>query len=178
MPQPILPAVKGIIPQTSKAPKQAKTTCRTLENHPFPSQTIRAKQITHDNLLLHLQQKVAFRRCPTVSVFLPPRERRTGAAVLICPGGGLQRLALATTFPRVGRNSWFPRLRRHAELRTRILRRTRSGENSPPLQHPCAHSRGCIHGSKTTGSTSAAERSNRWVQGSGRHPSGPGKHGD
>ncbi len=31
---------------------------------------------------------------PTVSVFLPPVERRTGAAVLVCPGGGLQRLAI------------------------------------------------------------------------------------
>ena len=31
---------------------------------------------------------------PTVSVFLPPRERRTGAAVLVLPGGGLQRLAI------------------------------------------------------------------------------------
>ena len=31
---------------------------------------------------------------PTVSVFLPPKERRTGAAVMVCPGGGLQRLAI------------------------------------------------------------------------------------
>ncbi len=31
---------------------------------------------------------------PTVSVFLPPRERRSGAAVLVLPGGGLQRLAI------------------------------------------------------------------------------------
>lgn len=30
---------------------------------------------------------------PTVSVFLPPKERRTGAAILVCPGGALQRLA-------------------------------------------------------------------------------------
>ena len=31
---------------------------------------------------------------PTVSVYLPPKGRRTGAAVLVCPGGGLQRLAI------------------------------------------------------------------------------------
>ena len=31
---------------------------------------------------------------PTVSVYLPPKARRTGAAVLVCPGGGLQRLAI------------------------------------------------------------------------------------
>jgi 2-keto-4-pentenoate hydratase/acetyl esterase/lipase len=30
---------------------------------------------------------------PTISVFLPPEEKRTGAAVLVCPGGGLARLA-------------------------------------------------------------------------------------
>lgn len=30
---------------------------------------------------------------PTVSVFLPPKERRLGTALLILPGGGLQRLA-------------------------------------------------------------------------------------
>ena len=30
---------------------------------------------------------------PNVSVFLPPAEKRTGAAVLVCPGGGLARLA-------------------------------------------------------------------------------------
>lgn len=31
---------------------------------------------------------------PTVSVYLPPKEKRTGAAVLVLPGGGLQRLAI------------------------------------------------------------------------------------
>lgn len=31
---------------------------------------------------------------PTVSVFLPPAEKQTGAAVLVCPGGGLARLAI------------------------------------------------------------------------------------
>ena len=31
---------------------------------------------------------------PTLSVVLPPRERRSGAAVLVLPGGGLQRLAI------------------------------------------------------------------------------------
>lgn len=31
---------------------------------------------------------------PTVSVYLPPQAQRTGAAVLVCPGGGLQRLAI------------------------------------------------------------------------------------
>src|SRR3954464_3104484 len=31
---------------------------------------------------------------PTVSVFLPPKERRLGTALLILPGGGLQRLAI------------------------------------------------------------------------------------
>lgn len=30
---------------------------------------------------------------PTVAVFLPPKDKRTGAAVLVCPGGGMQRLA-------------------------------------------------------------------------------------
>lgn len=30
---------------------------------------------------------------PTVSVFLPAPEKRLGAAILVCPGGGLQRLA-------------------------------------------------------------------------------------
>jgi 2-keto-4-pentenoate hydratase/acetyl esterase/lipase len=30
---------------------------------------------------------------PTVSVFLPPKDRRLGTALLILPGGGLQRLA-------------------------------------------------------------------------------------
>jgi 2-keto-4-pentenoate hydratase/acetyl esterase/lipase len=30
---------------------------------------------------------------PTVSVFLPPKEKRLGAALLVLPGGGLQRLA-------------------------------------------------------------------------------------
>ena len=30
---------------------------------------------------------------PTLDVFLPPADQRTGAAVLVCPGGGLQRLA-------------------------------------------------------------------------------------
>ena len=31
---------------------------------------------------------------PTVSVFVPPAEQRTGAAMLVLPGGGLQRLAI------------------------------------------------------------------------------------
>ena len=31
---------------------------------------------------------------PTLSVFLPSESRRTGAAILVCPGGGLQRLAI------------------------------------------------------------------------------------
>lgn len=31
---------------------------------------------------------------PTVSVFLPPKEHHTGNAILVCPGGGLQRLAI------------------------------------------------------------------------------------
>jgi len=31
---------------------------------------------------------------PTLSVFLPPAEKRTGTAVLVIPGGGLERLAL------------------------------------------------------------------------------------
>ena len=30
---------------------------------------------------------------PQVAVFLAPEEKRTGAAVLVCPGGGMQRLA-------------------------------------------------------------------------------------
>lgn len=30
---------------------------------------------------------------PTISVFTPPKDQSTGAAVLVCPGGGLQRLA-------------------------------------------------------------------------------------
>jgi acetyl esterase/lipase/2-keto-4-pentenoate hydratase len=30
---------------------------------------------------------------PTVSVFLPSADKRTGGAVLVCPGGGMQRLA-------------------------------------------------------------------------------------
>jgi acetyl esterase/lipase/2-keto-4-pentenoate hydratase len=33
---------------------------------------------------------------PTVSVFLPPREKRLGTALVILPGGGLQRLAIET----------------------------------------------------------------------------------
>lgn len=31
---------------------------------------------------------------PTLSVYLPEPAKRTGAAVLVCPGGGLQRLAI------------------------------------------------------------------------------------
>lgn len=31
---------------------------------------------------------------PTLSVFLPPAEKRTGTAVLVIPGGGLERLAI------------------------------------------------------------------------------------
>jgi 2-keto-4-pentenoate hydratase/acetyl esterase/lipase len=31
---------------------------------------------------------------PTLSVFLPPADKRTGAAMLVLPGGGLERLAL------------------------------------------------------------------------------------
>jgi acetyl esterase/lipase len=31
---------------------------------------------------------------PTLSVFLPPEERRTGTAMLVIPGGGLDRLAI------------------------------------------------------------------------------------
>ena len=30
---------------------------------------------------------------PTLDVFLPSKEERTGTAILVCPGGGLQRLA-------------------------------------------------------------------------------------
>jgi hypothetical protein len=30
---------------------------------------------------------------PSLEVFLPPREKQTGAAVLICPGGGYNILA-------------------------------------------------------------------------------------
>jgi 2-keto-4-pentenoate hydratase/acetyl esterase/lipase len=33
---------------------------------------------------------------PTVSVFLPPKEKRLGTALVIVPGGGLQRLAIET----------------------------------------------------------------------------------
>jgi len=33
---------------------------------------------------------------PTVSVFLPPKEKRLGTALVILPGGGLQRLAIET----------------------------------------------------------------------------------
>ena len=31
---------------------------------------------------------------PTLTVFLPPREKATGAAVVICPGGGHRYLAI------------------------------------------------------------------------------------
>ncbi|MDA1274636.1 MAG: alpha/beta hydrolase [Verrucomicrobia bacterium] len=31
---------------------------------------------------------------PTVSVYLPSKVHRTGASILLCPGGGLQRLAI------------------------------------------------------------------------------------
>src|SRR5205085_6105969 len=30
---------------------------------------------------------------PTITPYLPPRERATGAAVVVCPGGGYQMLA-------------------------------------------------------------------------------------
>jgi 2-keto-4-pentenoate hydratase/acetyl esterase/lipase len=33
---------------------------------------------------------------PTVSVFLPPKEKRLGTALVVLPGGGLQRLAIET----------------------------------------------------------------------------------
>jgi acetyl esterase/lipase len=31
---------------------------------------------------------------PSLTVYLPPKERATGAAVIVCPGGGYQRLAI------------------------------------------------------------------------------------
>src|SRR5437764_14707584 len=31
---------------------------------------------------------------PTVTVYLPPKENATGTAIVICPGGGYQHLAI------------------------------------------------------------------------------------
>src|SRR5882724_8808885 len=32
---------------------------------------------------------------PSVTVFLPPKEKTTGAAVIVCPGGGFSELGFA-----------------------------------------------------------------------------------
>ena len=31
---------------------------------------------------------------PTLTVYLPPKDKATGVAIVICPGGGYQRLAI------------------------------------------------------------------------------------
>jgi acetyl esterase/lipase len=47
----------------------------------------RGKNGTHQNRVTQVHN-------PTVTVYLPPREKATGAAVVICPGGGHRYLAI------------------------------------------------------------------------------------
>jgi acetyl esterase/lipase len=68
--QTVIPLYKNGIPNAIEAPDEESS------------------EINKDGILI--VSKVSR---PTLSIYLPPRENRTGAAVIICPGGGYWILA-------------------------------------------------------------------------------------
>lgn len=68
--QEVIPLYKGSIPNSK------------------PSQDEETSEINKDSILII--HKVSR---PTLSIYLPPKEKRTGTAVIICPGGGYWILA-------------------------------------------------------------------------------------
>ena len=68
--QKVIPLYKGSIPNSRPSPDEEKS------------------EISKDGILLI--SKVSR---PTLSIYLPPKEKSTGAAVIICPGGGYWVLA-------------------------------------------------------------------------------------
>lgn len=68
--QTVIPLYKDSIPNSRPAPDEEKS------------------EINKDSVLII--SKVSR---PTLSIYLPPKEKRTGAAVIICPGGGYWVLA-------------------------------------------------------------------------------------
>lgn len=59
---------------------------------------------------------------PSITVFLPPKEKANGAAVLIVPGGGHRELV----FNAEGRDPALPQLARRHRLRVEISSRPRT----------------------------------------------------
>ncbi len=68
--QTVIPLYEDSIPNSKPAPNEEKS------------------EINKDSILI--VSKVSR---PTLSICLPPKEKRTGAAVIICPGGGYWILA-------------------------------------------------------------------------------------